>query len=160
MAIPTSYDIKFACGHKETRDLSDKPAGKRNGFASWLSRQICSKCYKKQNAEEYFAEQRQKIEDNRKIFNLPEFTGSEKQVDFANTARNRLITAALEDFVRGDNPSMSEEEFDEQVLGLARQQTYPSWWIDNKDIESEDLIECLETSLEDENFIPEENPFQ
>lgn len=27
MSIPTTYDIEHKCGHEETRDLSDVPAG-------------------------------------------------------------------------------------------------------------------------------------
>ena len=40
MAVQSKFEIDFACGHTETRDLSVKPAGKRKGFANWLSLRV------------------------------------------------------------------------------------------------------------------------
>lgn len=53
MAIPTVFTIDFKCGYTEERDLSDKAAGRRKGFASWLASQDCTECFKKKGSQEF-----------------------------------------------------------------------------------------------------------
>ncbi|MFJ8980209.1 hypothetical protein [Streptomyces sp. NPDC102282] len=42
MAVKTIWSITFACGHQADRDLSDRAADRRAGFAEWLAKQSCS----------------------------------------------------------------------------------------------------------------------
>jgi hypothetical protein len=42
MAVKTSWNIDFVCGHSAVRDLSGRAADRRAGFAEWLATQDCS----------------------------------------------------------------------------------------------------------------------
>jgi hypothetical protein len=42
MAVKTIWNIDFSCGHSDARDLSDRPADERAGFARWLAERPCS----------------------------------------------------------------------------------------------------------------------
>ncbi|AEN10790.1 MULTISPECIES: hypothetical protein [unclassified Streptomyces] len=42
MAVKTIWPIHYACGHQDDRDLTDRPADRRAGFAEWLAKQKCS----------------------------------------------------------------------------------------------------------------------
>ncbi|MGQ4352889.1 hypothetical protein [Streptomyces drozdowiczii] len=42
MAVRTIWSLTFACGHQADRDLSDRAANRRAGFAEWLAKQSCS----------------------------------------------------------------------------------------------------------------------
>ena len=159
MAIPTHYDITFSCGHTEERDLSDCPAGRRNGFASWLRKQVCSDCFKKESAEEFKKEKLEEAYANQDRLELPPLEGTEKQVPWATSVRDQHLMGAFEEYVRGEDATLSEEEFENEYLVPARAIVHSRWWIDNKDIETEDLKECLDTALEDEEVITSENPY-
>ncbi|MBF0808486.1 hypothetical protein E4U03_07670 [Rothia nasimurium] len=158
MAIPTVFVIKHKCGHTEERDLSDRPAGKRKGFASWLSAQICSRCYRKEGAEEYKKMLYQAALENQQQLDLPALEGTEKQVPWATTARNELLMNAFEQLVRGADAQMDEDQFEATYLAPARLITSARWWIDYKDTEVEDLLECLTTAVDESEDI-NENPF-
>ena len=158
MAIPTVFVIKHKCGHTEERDLSDRPAGKRKGFASWLSAQVCSRCYRKEGAEEYKQMLLEAALENQTKLDLPELEGTEKQVPWATTSRNQLIMGAFEELVRGEDATLTEEEFEERYLVPARLITSARWWIDYNDTEVEDLLECLTTAVDEGEDI-NENPF-
>ncbi|MFE9963722.1 hypothetical protein ACWD7T_17725 [Streptomyces sp. 900116325] len=45
MAVKTIWSITFACGHHADRDLSDRAADRRAGFAEWLAKQSCTDCW-------------------------------------------------------------------------------------------------------------------
>ncbi|MCO6751749.1 hypothetical protein KQH21_26885 [Streptomyces sp. IpFD-1.1] len=49
MAVTTIWPIDHTCGHDADRDLSDRPAGRRAGFAEWLARQECTDCWRASN---------------------------------------------------------------------------------------------------------------
>ena len=46
MAVKTIWPITFACGHQAERDLSDRAADRRAGFAEWLAKQSCTDCWR------------------------------------------------------------------------------------------------------------------
>lgn len=159
MAIPTTFEIDFACGHTEERDLSKKPAGKRKSIAKWLETKDCSACSKEEKAAEYKKKLYEDALANQKKLGLPELEGTEKQLPWATTARDTLIMAAHEEFVMGENPVMDEADFEQNILVPARLITSSRWWIDYRDTELEDLKECLDTALDDESAEISENPF-
>jgi hypothetical protein len=49
MAVETIWPIDPTCGHHADRDLSDRPADRRAGFAEWLARQECTDCWRSSN---------------------------------------------------------------------------------------------------------------
>ncbi|MEU9397087.1 hypothetical protein AB0D86_44755 [Streptomyces sp. NPDC048324] len=46
MAVKTIWHIDFLCGHSGARDLSDRAADRRAGFAEWLAKQECTDCWR------------------------------------------------------------------------------------------------------------------
>lgn len=153
MAVQTKFEIEFSCGHEETRDLSDRPAGKRKGFASWLAGQKCSECWKKETRGEHLEERREAAAADAKKLGLPELDGSDKQLLWAPLFRDSVVKNAFEDLVRGDEASMTEAEFEDRVMVHARAITRAGWWMDNSDAEPEDLEELVSTALDDEETV-------
>lgn len=158
MAVQTHYEVTFTCGHTETRDLSDRPAGKRASFAKWLARNgDCVDCWKKEHKDDRRLAQLEVAASNAKKLELPELEGSEAQLAWAPIFRNDLIIGAHSDLTEGDDAAMTEEEFDTRILTPARSITYAGWWMDNSGAASEDLEELVSTALDDGDAA--ENPF-
>lgn len=42
------YDVKFSCGHTETKELFGKTSERENSIAYWEKYGICSCCYREQ----------------------------------------------------------------------------------------------------------------
>ena len=163
MAIPTEYEIDFKCGHTETRDLSNKPAGDRAGFAAWLAKTQCSECFaasapkrKKEYAKKFAAEAREQAQEAATKMGLPQLEGSEKQVGWALTVRNDLLLGAHDELTEGEGASMPEAEFTQRILEPAQRIVRAGWWIDNREQNAADLEELV-TDVADENDT--ENPY-
>lgn len=153
MAIQRTFEINFECGHSETRDLSDKPAGKRKSFANWLSQQNCFSCWKEETKDERAAQRREAAAQNAVKLGLPELEGSEKQLEWAPIFRDSVIQNAHEELCRGEDAALTEEEFEERIMSHARMITRAGWWMDNSESEPEDLEELVSTALDDEDVV-------
>ena len=84
---------------------------------------------------------------------LPELDGTPKQLEWAPIFRDSAIQNAHEELCRGDDPAMSEEEFEERIMSHARMITRAGWWMDNADAEPGDLEELVSTALDDEDQV-------
>lgn len=157
MAIKTHYDIKFACGHKEQRDLSEREAGKRASFASWLAKQDCGSCFRKKNGEADRQSRIKTAEGFEQDCKLDPLRGSEAQLKWAPIVRMDVLTRAHKHLVIDEE--VSEEEFDERILNFARKIGRAGWWFDNKDADGEDVEELVSTAYHDEDEPVEENPY-
>lgn len=157
MAIKTHYDIKFACGHKESRDLSEREAGKRASFAAWLAKQDCGGCFRKKNGEVDRLNRIEKATAFEQDCRLDPLRGSEAQLKWAPIIRMDLLVRAHKHLVIDEE--VSEEEFDERVLNFTRKIGHARWWFDNKDADGEDVEELVSTAYHDEDQVTEENPF-
>lgn len=164
MAIPTHYDIDYSCGHSETRDLSEKPAGSRAGYAEFLARGKCWECFKKSNDRKNSASRKKFLEEKNasavadsKKLGLPQLQGSAKQVPWATSVRVELIQSAHDVLVMGESPLMSDQEFDEKILEPAKLIRRAGWWLSNKDADVEDLEELVNDVEELDTC---ENPFE
>jgi len=164
VAIPTKLPIEFSCGHTETKDLSDTPAGKRKSRAFGLGKHfVCSKCFKKQG--------RQNLEQlNQEILvdamgfehdhNLPDLQGTEKQTNWATRIRFEVLNAIWE-----SDESPEQQAQAKQVIKSTKDLPNAGWWIDNlrdtKDLEVDDLIELIITAVDEpsKDRIDSENPF-
>jgi hypothetical protein len=151
MPVKTTWPVTYTCGHTENRDLSDKPAGKRAASAKWYGEHlVCGRCFKKQNgsgetdAERDARHEKEaaQIREDAERDGLPiDLVGTEKQVPWALRIRAELIRGAYEALVQ--EGELSDAEFEEQVLALARPLDRARWWIDNKDADAADLPELL-----------------
>lgn len=153
MAVQSKFEIDFACGHTETRDLSVKPAGKRKGFANWLSQQNCFECWKDETKDERTQQRREAAASNAKKLGLPELEGSPAQLEWAPIFRDSVIQNAHEELCRGQDATLTEDEFEERIMEHARMITRAGWWMDNSDAAPEDLEELVSTALDDEDKV-------
>ncbi|MHA3685450.1 hypothetical protein ACXR2W_14495 [Leucobacter sp. HY1908] len=160
MTIATSAEIDYKCAHRATRDFSDIPAGQRAGRIEWLSGRPCFECFKKTAkkglSKEFKAERAALHEEalaDQERSGLPPLQGSDKQVSWATDERYKLLKAAYEDLVQAED--MSESEFEEAVLDIARRIAGAGWWIDNREATSTELI----AFLKDPGVELSENPF-
>ncbi len=87
------YDIEFSCGHAETRDLIGKVKDRERKIEYFESHGLCSECWEAEKKRQ-FEEQNQKAAEEAKEYGLPELTGSEKQVAWANILRQKWIEKA------------------------------------------------------------------
>lgn len=165
MAIPTSAKIKYTCGHTESRDLSDTPAGKRKSKAKWFSENFtCNKCFKESQNGEAKKDANQRAidaQDFAEEHELPELKGSEKQVMWASIVRHETLTAVIE----------AEQRTDE-VIPAAQSITWAGWWMDNlswnvqkeEELDAEDFAELILSgpaaqAERNETHVETENPF-
>lgn len=164
MSIPTSYEIEHKCGHSDTKDLSEVPAGDRAGRASWLASRPCTACFVKNSdrklSKEYQAERdalAQAARDDQEQSRLPILTGSTKQADWGTRARYELLRGAYAELVEASD--MDDADWDAQILEPARRISRAGWWIDNREATPSMLVELLADPGKIESGIENENPF-
>lgn len=81
--------ITYSCGHVGTVNLFGKWAD-RDRKAAWLATQLCPDCAKAARESER-AEELSAATDAAKAAGLPELEGTQKQIDWAITLRERVI---------------------------------------------------------------------
>lgn len=117
------YTVTHACGHDHTYQLYG-PNRERERKIAWLAEQDCPECAKRAREEQHKAE----AEEAAKVtegMDLPELTGTPKQVAWANTIRGQFIALLQkEEGVRMD-----------VALIIIRLYTSASWWIDNRSVD-------------------------
>lgn len=165
MAIPTKARITYTCGHRETRDLSDTPAGKRKSKAQWFAKNFtCTRCFKDSRTGEAAKDANQRALDAEAFaeqHGLPELTGSQKQVFWASILRHETLAVVLDGHERS-----------EAVTEAAQRITWAGWWMDNlnwkdrqdHDYDAEDFAELILSgpaaqAERDETHVETENPY-
>lgn len=150
MAVPARLPVTYTCGHTETKDLSNRPAGERARLAKWYGAKfVCSECFVPGAVDETRAElearratEHQELVAEAARDGLPvDLVGTAKQVGWAIRVRQELIRGAYEALVQTD--LLTEEDFKGQVLIAARPLDRARWWIDNRDMSPADLPELL-----------------
>ncbi|GAB3252574.1 hypothetical protein [Arthrobacter pigmenti] len=160
MAIPTTLNIKYTCGHTQGTDLSHIPAGRRKAHAYGLAKnKDCTKCFAKKNeaGRQQWLQQRNaqtlaEAEVFEQTHELAPVEGSEKQIPWATRVRYELLKAAM------DSSAVSETTYNNSILPAARTIVKASWWITNSDTAAEDVEEIVTTAPVTEH-IETENPF-
>ncbi len=137
----TSTEVTYACGHTGTADLSKKAAGERAGFVAWLEKQECFPCKNEtEEASEEVQAQREKDkqEQNERAerFNLPDLRGTAKQVPWGVQVRDELIRFAYDQVQNG---TLTEQDFEANVLATVRRIDTARWWIDNRSATPEEF---------------------
>lgn len=163
----TGTIVAHKCGHAHARDLSDTAASLRAKKAEWWSTQECKTCaaetwkakqrakpLSKERKAEHAAHRQAALEDALRL-NLPPLQGSEKQVGWGTDLRYDALRNLYEELVQSER--MTEDEYDDQVITLARQINRAKFWIDHKDSSVDDFLLDL-TDPGDQN-IGTENPY-
>ena len=163
MAVKTRWQITYSCGHQGERDLSDRAADRRAGFADWLSRQQCTDCWRsskdedQQDREQWLAAKREAEQAESDAwsqrYRMPPLEGTDRAVGWGVRCRHQLTSAAYTALVlEGDTAEEDWEELEEQ----ARTVTRAGWWIDQRDADPADLPELLQAATSADR--PTENP--
>lgn len=146
------YEITFACGHTETKELYGKSADRERKI-SWMEKYgLCSECYKKQMQEN----QESRKTDNK----LPDLEGSEKQIAWAEKIRDGV-------FLDWKNLGPQKDSRAEKFIDWLKSRTEARFWIDNREksirelvkewMENENKIDAVEESKELEAAAKEES---
>ncbi|MEV7121218.1 hypothetical protein [Kitasatospora griseola] len=164
MTVKKVWKINHVCGHSNERDLGDRPADRRAGFANWLAKQDCTDCWRTaKDGDE--ADKAAWLQGKRAAeqaesdawseqYRMPPLEGTERGVAWGVRCRHQLLAAAYTALVlEGD---MAEASW-EQVEDRARSVTRAGWWIDQRSSEPGDLEELLEAAADADR--PTENPF-
>lgn len=167
MSTMTGTIVTHKCGHAHARDLSDTAASQRAKKAEWWSTQECKTCaaetwkakqrakpLSKERKAEHAAHRQAALEDAQQL-NLPPLQGSEKQVRWGTDLRYDALRKLYEELVQSER--MTEDEYDEQVITLARRTNRAKFWIDHRESSVDDFLLDL-TDPGDQN-IRTENPF-
>ena len=127
------YEVLHTCGHVKIVQLCG-PEKDRQRKLDWMRTCVCSDCSRKQKAEE--AAQRAAE------LGLPVLQGSEKQVAWAVTIRERLLQTLSEfkgEMALANQPQDLLDAFDKILDGIKAQDS-ASWWIDRREYGPRTLI--------------------
>lgn len=81
------YDVTYSCGHTATIQFYG-PSAERERKIAWMEREgLCPECYREWQRDENARKAKEALED----IILPELTGTEKQIEYANDKRNEYV---------------------------------------------------------------------
>jgi hypothetical protein len=147
VAIKTLWPVDHSCGHGQDHDLGDKRPSKQAGSARWLARKDCSDCWRSQRDKERDAwlaqrraEEAEAIGRWERLAEMPALERSDKAALWGSQVRHQLLTAAHDH--RTDR-GLGDEIFTATVQAPARKITTASWWIDQRDADTEDIAELV-----------------
>ena len=147
------YTVNFACGHTATITLFGKIKDRDAKVAYFERCGLCPQCYKEamiEKRDKERAERRAKAIDNATKNNLPELTGSQKQIDWALTIRDEYLNDFLNVLhnytVKIDKIGISEEQKNilrtdlEEIKKFFADTTEAKFWIDHRYGRLSDMI--------------------
>lgn len=167
MAVKTIWHVTHSCGHEADRDLSDRPADRRAGFAAWLTKQTCTDCWRAAKEEDEQDEQDKAawLEAKRaqeqaeseawsEQYRMPPLEGTGRATAWGVRCRHQILAAAYTALVLEGGTSEAEWE---KIEMASRAITRAGWWIDQRTSQPEDLTELLQAATEADR--PTENPY-
>jgi hypothetical protein len=164
MAVKKIWTITHSCGHEAERDLSDRAADRRAGFADWLTKRECTDCWKATKEADHQekaawlaakrATEQAESEAWTKRYRMPPLEGTDRAVAWGVSCRHQIMGAAYTALVlEGD---VTDAEW-EDIEDAARTITRAGWWIDQRSSEPDDLTELLDAATDNDR--PTENPY-
>ena len=163
MAVKTIWMITHSCGHEAVRDLSERAADRRAGFAEWLARQECTECWRaakdgdEQDKAAWLqakrAQEQAESDAWSQQYRMPPLEGTDRAVAWGVRCRHQVLAAAYTALVL--DGATSEPGW-EEIEDAARTITRAGWWIDQRASEPEDLAELLQAATDADR--PTENP--
>lgn len=164
------YYGTFSCGHEGRVNIIG-PGKDREWKAENAFSKLCEECWEKKRQEER-EEEKKKALEKAKEMELPELTGSEKQIIWAITLRDKTIvnltnSADNDDYIK--HVVRFEEELEditgEDILKIRdfiiENETSSKFYIDNRHKKATDLIlEYKDIALKDQREIIEEKKLE
>jgi len=125
--------ITHSCGHDEVHNLTGKYSD-REHRAEWLADSLCSECYQaKIDAERSAAAETARKQANES--GLPELTGSEKQITWAEQIRSEILAGVDDVKAKIETaPDDTQRKMATDALAQVLAQSESSYWIDNRDL--------------------------
>lgn len=117
------YDVTYACGHPGTVDLYGKGSERERKLAWMENNMLCPDCYR--------AERRAKAMDGIEALNLPDLTGTSKQIAWAETLRGEVFHE-LKDLEKKAEKAAESDERTAEFLTWLKSQTDAKFWIDKR----------------------------
>lgn len=147
------YDITHTCGHESVVRLTRK-SSYREWMTERLEGQLCDSCWQAEKARRR-AEENSAAAAANAAAGLPELTGSEKQVAWAETIRRQKLDT-LESVLREPFDRMDADPVRlDAALNAIRIRPEARWWIDNRDTRIQELLRreyvATETPLPEED---------
>ena len=126
------YDVERSCGHVETVSLFGKVRDREWRLENIESQKLCYDCWQKQLAEEREKENKEAAEAAQEM-NLPPITGSEKQIAWAETIRQKMLIT-IDDYIYTSvkKEMRNDPSLREAVEHIKNNKTEARWWIDNR----------------------------
>lgn len=147
------YNITFSCGHKGTVGLIGKH-DYREWKLNWYQEVgLCPECEKERKEEERKRE-REELEKYITELELPQLSGTQKQIEWANELRAKRIKRILETV-------QNNVQYDITLKQLS-QQTNSAFWIEHRYDSDREFLDYLKQMIEKqeermmENDIPQE----
>ncbi|MDD5486725.1 MAG: hypothetical protein PHW65_04145 [Dehalococcoidales bacterium] len=127
------YEVERACGHTETVVLFGKTRDREWRLAREAEK-LCYECWQKQLKEEREKENQEAAEAAKEM-NLPELTGTEKQIAWAETIRQKMLADIDEFIFRNVNKEQRNAPKLREAIEHIKSKTEARWWIDNRKVE-------------------------
>lgn len=130
------YEVKMSCGHTVEVQLYGKEADREKKIA-WLEKYgMCTECQKADKAEKY-AELTAQAAEKAVAENLPELTGTEKQINWALTIRAEKLAEVDSFKVKG----LKDVEA-QAIKNVLASNTEAKFWIDNRSLDAKSIIKA------------------
>jgi len=145
------YKVTRACGHEETVILYGKIKTREWRLEFVEPEKLCYDCYQAELAKKREEENRQAAEAAKEQ-GLPELTGTEKQVAWAETLRQKLIAEIEELIKKVPAEKKNDPQFHEALKAFDYIQniTKASWFIDNRYSRPIDVLNRVHRHMKDE----------
>ncbi|MHB8171199.1 MAG: hypothetical protein ACYDG6_06620 [Thermincolia bacterium] len=149
----SKYAVTRACGHEETIALFGKVKLREWRLEHVEPNKLCSKCWQVE-VEHKREEETKKAAEEAKESGLPELVGTEKQVDWAERIRIKLLSDFEEIVAKvSGQPKEKLSRFDltlekvDDAMKVIQNKTSASWWIDHRDVGTYGIAEILMKEL-------------
>lgn len=137
------YDVTRSCGHVETIGLVGKHKNREWRLEHVEPYKLCHECYQAELARQREEENREAAEVAKEQ-GLPSLVGTEKQVAWAETLRQKML-ADIDELNAREVPKFQRN--DPKLLTAIhaiRSKTEAKWWIDHRGLCGFELIRLLE----------------
>ena len=137
------YSGTFSCGHEGKVNIIGKAKDREWKIERAFSN-MCPDCYKKWLEEEHQRKNKEAMEEAKEM-DLPELTGTEKQIAWANTLRKKFIDTVEDriESLKTKNAPKKTKRYQETLDHILLTKTEAKYYIDNRYQLVEDVIDSF-----------------
>ena len=137
------YSGTFSCGHEGKVNIIGKAKDREWKIERAFSN-MCPDCYKKWLEEEHQRKNKEAMEEAKEM-DLPELTGTEKQIAWANTLRKKFVDTVEDriESLKTKNAPKKTKRYQETLDHILLTKTEAKYYIDNRYQLVEDVIDSF-----------------